>query len=53
MPTAPPIWRAELTTPEAMPDLVGSTALMAAPASDGIVSEMPAPSRRRNGHIAL
>ncbi len=53
MPTAPPIWRAELSTPDAMPDLVGSTALIAAPDSAGMVSEMPAPSRMKNGHIWL
>ena len=53
MPTAPPICRAELTTPDAMPDLVGSTALIAAPDSAGMVSEMPAPSRMKNGHMAL
>ena len=43
MPSAPPTCRELLTTPDATPALVCSTAPIAADDTDGIVIEMPAP----------
>jgi hypothetical protein len=44
MPSAPPIWRDALITPEATPDRSASTAAIPAAATAGITNPMPRPS---------
>jgi len=45
-PSAPPTWRLALITPEAIPDRSRSTAAMPVADTAGMVSAIPAPTRR-------